>query len=304
MQEQGQFITLREGAEATALIAPELGAWLLRYMRHLPDHGDVDALYFSQEVVDRYPNQMYAGNPLLFPQVSFTHSGGREHHYEWQGQTFSLPQHGFARRSRWKVSSVNETAVAMELTDSAETRQVFPFSFRSTVKYELREGGLRLEQTVENTGAKILPFSTGIHPYFPVPVTARGTRAACYVEIPPCRMITPRDDWRSWSAAPFPERKLPVNRDVSGTLFLTDLAERKISLVDPEGGIRITLDFTEAPAHKFLAIWSKSTQEPYYCLEPWTALPNSFSRKQTELILLQPGERFAASFLITLSALE
>ncbi|HTG45240.1 MAG TPA: hypothetical protein VK633_11985, partial [Verrucomicrobiae bacterium] len=90
MQAQGQFITLREGSEAKALIAPELGGWLLRYMRHLPGRGYVDALHFSQEIVDRYPTQMYAGNPLLFPLVSFNSTGGKEHHYEWQGQTYAL----------------------------------------------------------------------------------------------------------------------------------------------------------------------------------------------------------------------
>ena len=97
MQAQDQLITLRDGS-AKAVIAPELGAWLLRYTRRLPELGAIDALYFAQEVVDRYPNKMYAGNPLLFPQVSFSHLPGKEHHYAIDGKIFALPQHGFARR--------------------------------------------------------------------------------------------------------------------------------------------------------------------------------------------------------------
>src|SRR5688500_18879529 len=169
MQALGQLITLRDGSDAKAVIAPELGAWLLRYSRHLPGLGYVDALYFAQEIVDRYPNQMYAGNPLLFPQVSFSHLPGKEHHYEIDGKTFALPQHGFARRSKWKVIDWSESRVTMELLDSDATRGAYPFAFRSEVTYELGDGRLNFRQLVENRGDVVMPFSTGIHPYLPVP---------------------------------------------------------------------------------------------------------------------------------------
>ena len=39
---------------ALAVIAPELGGWLLRYARPTK-HGLVDALHFSQPIADRYP---------------------------------------------------------------------------------------------------------------------------------------------------------------------------------------------------------------------------------------------------------
>ena len=302
MQGQGQLVTLRDGAEAKALVAPELGGWLLRYSRHLPVFGYVDALHFGQDVVDRYPNQMYAGNPLLFPQVSFTHIQGQEHHYQWQGQTYALPQHGFARRSRWRVVAVDDLAVLMELTDSAETRQSYPFRFRARVRYSLQNGGLHFEQTVENTGDRVLPFSTGIHPYLPVPIVSGGRRNDCYVELPAARAITEHNQWESWTAADFPAQRLPVSEDVSGTLLLTDLQEPKVSLVDPKAKLRIVLDWTGAPRHRFLAIWSKNTADPFYCVEPWTALPNSFSRKESELTLLPPGETFRAAMRLAVEA--
>src|SRR5688572_27732152 len=196
MQALGQLITLRDGSGAKAMIAPELGAWLLRYSRHLPELGYVEALYFAQEVVDRYPNQMYAGNPLLFPQVSFSHLPGREHHYEMGGQVYALPQHGFARRSKWKVIGVNESCVLMELTDSEETRRVYPYRFRMEVGYELRDGRLHYGQLVENRGEVPMRFSTGIHPYFRVPIGGNGekedARNECYVELPEVKRVVPR----------------------------------------------------------------------------------------------------------------
>lgn len=93
------MIVLREDTEAKFAIAPELGAWLLRYGRNVPGRGWVEAIRFDPAVVDRYPLQMYAGNPLLFPLVSYNVAGGKEHFYEWGGVTYPLPQHGFARRA-------------------------------------------------------------------------------------------------------------------------------------------------------------------------------------------------------------
>ncbi len=94
------LVTLTDSEGTTAVVAPELGGWLLRYARKLPEHGSVEALHFSQAVVDRYPREMYAGIPVLFPLVSNNRTGDKEHHYEWNGRLFEMPQHGFARRSK------------------------------------------------------------------------------------------------------------------------------------------------------------------------------------------------------------
>jgi galactose mutarotase-like enzyme len=251
--------------------------------------------------VDRYPNQMYAGNPLLFPQVSYSHLPGKEHHYIWEGKTYALPQHGFARRMKWKVAGVTETRLTMELTDGPATLQAYPFSFRFTVVYELREGRLHFRQTIENRGSARMPFSTGIHPYLPVPIRPRGRREKCSVEIPAGKKVVPGKDWEAWTTQPFPAQSLSVQEDVSGTMFLADLQEKEIRLMDLESGVRITLNFAGAPRHRFVALWSRSTSDPFYCIEPWTALPNSFRRKENELILLEPGERFEAGMWMDIS---
>jgi galactose mutarotase-like enzyme len=300
MQAQGQFITLRDHAGAKAVIAPELGGWLLRYTRHLPNLGYVDGLYFSQEVVDRYPNQMYAGNPLLFPQVSFSHLPGKEHHYNWNGDTFSLPQHGFARRSKWRVTGVTESRLEMELSDSPETLKAYPFRFRTSITYELNDGRLHFRQKVENRGTGPMPFSTGIHPYLPVPILTGGKRADCLVDLPQGQRFIPDANWNSWRTEPFPAKSLSVQEDVSGTMFLGNLQTREFVLADPGSRVRITLNFENAPRHRYVALWSKSTSDPFYCIEPWTALPNSLNRK-TDLIQLAAGETFEAAMWLDIA---
>src|SRR5690606_6365220 len=132
------------------------------------------------------------------------------------------------------------------------------------------DGSLHFEQTIENTGTRVLPFSTGIHPYFPVPIPPSGRRDDRYLELPSARRVTEHNQWETWTAESFPAQRWPVSRDVAGTLLLTDLAQPRVALVDPQARLRIVLDWTGAPSHRFLAIWSKSPAEPFYCLEPWT----------------------------------
>ena len=129
-----EIISLTDDTGASASVAPGLGGWLLRYARPVSGRGVVEAIHFSQAVVDRYPKEMWAGNPLLFPMVSFNHLPGREHHYLWQGAEYALPQHGFARRVPWKVAARDDSTVTMELTDSEVTRAGYPFSFRHRVR--------------------------------------------------------------------------------------------------------------------------------------------------------------------------
>lgn len=299
------LIQLTDSTGALAVIAPELGGWLLRYARPTHKHGLVEALHFTPEILDRYPKDMWAGIPLLFPMVSFNHLPGREHHYVWNGQTHALPQHGFARRAAWGVVARTDSSLTLELTDTPATRAAYPFAFSHRVTYRLDAGRLHFAQTVENRGSEPLPFSAGIHPYFQVPLTPRGERAKCFVKIPACQRLAPNADHTQFTPAPQPAQNLRVADDVSGTLFLGDLARRELTLVDPGSELEIHLDWTAAPQHRFCALWSRATDAPFYCLEPWTALPNSFTRAAPgEVIVLAPGEIFRAAMTLELRATE
>lgn len=223
------FVTLEEPNGGTALIAPELGAWLLRYARPLPGHGLVEALHHDPAVVARYPSGMYAGNPILFPLASKNVVDGQDHRYRWEGRCFEMPQHGFARRMPWAVTERSAASVTMELNDTPQTRENYPFAFRMRLTFRLEADRLHWEQTVENRSPGPLPFSTGFHPYLPLPLTPKG------------RVLR----------------------------------------------------------HSFVIIWSRSPSDPFYCIEPWTALPNAFSREEAgELILVPPGGEFRAAMFL------
>ncbi len=289
------MIVLREGAGAEFAVAPELGGWLLRYGRDVPSRGWVDAIRYDQAVVDRYPSQMYAGNPLLFPLVSYNVVGGREHFYEWQGVTYPLPQHGFARRMPWQVISQTAVSITMELVDTEVTRSVYPFQFSHRVNYRLEQGRLWFEQRIENRSPDPMPFGAGIHPYFNVPLSSSSQRDDCFVRIPAAQCAQPAAQMASFMYRDCPPQDLPVSQDVADTILLSNLERQEIALVNPQAGVQVILNWEDSPRYRYVALWSKSPKEPFYCIEPWTSLPNAFSRPQDhDLVLLAPNEVFEA----------
>jgi aldose 1-epimerase len=289
-------IELRDKAGGVATVIPGLGGWLLRYGRTVGEHGLVEALRDDEAVVARYPKEMWAGNPLLFPLVSYNHLPGADHHYEWAGKRYPLPQHGFARRSVWKVTARMESAVTIELTDSPTTQAVYPFAFRYSLTYRLDDGRLHWDQVIENRSAETLPFGSGFHPYFRLPLGAHSKRNDCHIRCPRAMRYNPVGVSEAFFSEPFPEQDVPVARDVGATLLFGDLNRREFALVDAAAGLQVVLNWDDAPAYRFCALWSRTPSENFYCIEPWTALPNAFSRPDDrELILLPAGQTFRAA---------
>jgi galactose mutarotase-like enzyme len=115
------------------------------------------------------------------------------------------------------------------------------------------------------------------------------------MRIPAAQRLVPGEKNERFSPESFPTREFSVSEDTSGTCFLGDLAKPEIELVDPISQLTLVLNWEDAPHHRYVALWSRTTDSPFYCIEPWTAMPNSFSRRAPgELILLAPGQTFRA----------
>lgn len=287
-------IELREGDQALAVIHPELGGWLTRYARNMGTAGWIEAFYSDPAIVARYPDRMWAGNPVLFPHVSYNVQAGKEGAYALDGKVYLSPQHGFARRVPWQIVEQGPAHAVLELRESALSLPSYPFSFVHRLTYRLQKGRLTWEQQILNRGEAPMPFTTGFHPYLPVPLTPRSQRNQCHVRLPACRRYKALPQASGFTSEVCPAQNLNVATDVSEAWFLGDFAERQVALVDPLAGLQVVVDFSQNPAYRFLALWSRSDTEPFYCVEPWTGLPNSFSRPDGERIWLSPGEEFRA----------
>ena len=103
------------------------------------------------------------GIPICFPQF---------------GPFGALPQHGFARNTRWRVSDrarleQGEARLLLTEQDIAASRPeaeraAWPHAFAAELKVQVDASALAVTLAVTNTGAHPLTFTAALHPYFAV----------------------------------------------------------------------------------------------------------------------------------------
>ena len=105
-------------------------------------------------------------NPILFPIVGSLKDG----RVDIGGQTFSMSRHGFARHSEFTPVEQGGDFAVLELRESGETLERYPFPFSLRVRHQLLADGFSTAFTVENTGPSPLPFCIGAHTAFRCPL--------------------------------------------------------------------------------------------------------------------------------------
>jgi len=120
--------------------------------------GHVPVLFKSRESAQEEGLPISGGAPICWP---------------WFGvpPTPALPRHGFARLVQWNVLSTGydskSTEVSLYLTDTDETRNLWPHSFELVQKITLSDN-LSIEVTTLNNGSEPFELSQSIHPCFKV----------------------------------------------------------------------------------------------------------------------------------------
>lgn len=100
--------------------------------------------------------------PNLFPIVGRLVNDS----YEFEGKTYSLTQHGFARDREFEVVEQTENSLRLRLISNPQSMDVYPFSFVFDVCYSLTENGISISYETQNTGNEPMYYSVGGHPAF------------------------------------------------------------------------------------------------------------------------------------------
>lgn len=237
--------------------------------------------------------------PLLFPIVGAL--GGDE--LRLGGKAYTLPKHGFARRSAFAPVEAGAGHARFRLTDSPATRAAYPFGFVLEMGFALEGWTLAMEARVFNPNATDLPFSFGFHPAFAWPLPgANGIGADKAAHKLVFEADEPQDVRRigkgdglllpEGEATPVMGRELALHEDLfrADAVIWTDLASRKLSY-GADGGAWLDVAFPDCP---MLGLWQVPGAR-YVCLEPWAGLadPAGFDgdfRDKPGVVLLPPGE--------------
>jgi galactose mutarotase-like enzyme len=232
--------------------------------------------------------------PILFPVVGSL-AGDR---LRVNGREYLLPRHGFARHSVFSVVEHGPDHACFRLSDSAETRALYPFAFVLDLSFRLMGWQLEIVATVTNPGDGPLPFSFGYHPAFAWPLPGGAAKAAHRLTFehdePEAVRRVARDTGLLLPEAqttPVAGRTLPLDAAlfVDDALIWTDLASRALRYDAPDGA-GLDIAFPDMP---MLGLWQVPGAH-YICIEPWQghADPQGFAGEfasKPGLVTLAPG---------------
>ncbi len=132
--------------------------------------GEHVSLRFAGEDVDYVwqprPGHWERGSFVCFPLLGRLPEG----RYTLDGAAYPMPMHGFAQEREFALTGQTADSLCYELTDSPETRAIYPFAFALRLRYALRGAALEIVYEVENRDTRPLPFSCGGHPGFACPL--------------------------------------------------------------------------------------------------------------------------------------
>ena len=196
--------------------------------------------------------------PILFPIVgNLAHST-----YRYDGQEYKLSRHGFARNSMFKVLVLHSNQVILELTDSEDTRAVYPFNFQFKVMFTLEDEKLSIRYEVTNTGQKAMLFSLGSHPAFIHTKSATLEFESLSV---PFEGDNGFIDFTKQSHVNWENNTIALDDYdfKQGPLYFRDIKPQTIQLKNAD--TIISMCILNVP---FLGIWKKPGCD-FICIEPW-----------------------------------
>ncbi len=288
-----------EDSKASASI-DSLGAQLISYRD----------LSGREYIWQRDPDYWINCSPILFPVVGAVKNGRTRIGENW----FEIPKHGFLKVSDFQAEKQSEASVTFTLTDSPETKAVYPFPFRFKVTYALKDGKLSMDCCVENTGSSSLPYFIGTHPGFNCPLE-EGEAFEDYVlefEKEETRGYRSFDldnlEFDMTSENPFPGngKTIPLNYPLflNDAIWFDEPVSRKVVLKNPASGRGVEVGF---PDYATVAFWTPAEKRaPFLCIEPWNGsaacsgeTEDFFSKNHLQT--LEPQEE--AHYLLTIQYL-
>lgn len=240
----------------------------------------------------RGPSVWNRSAPLLFPVIGRLRDGMYTH----RGAEYRMSRHGFARDSAFTALETRRDAAVFRLSDTPESRMVYPFSFEFTVSYELRGRSLVKEQRVENRSSDTMYYELGGHDGFLLPV-----------DMEHCALGFPGLDklmlMRGGGEISLADGTLPLDTELfrDGALLMRT-PENGVCL-SCGAGRSVSLSSAEFP---YLALWTPyPAGKRLLCLEPWTAVPDSADAPfeladKPDILSLRPGESRTHRYTITL----
>lgn len=277
----------------------------------ISDHGaevqSVKGAHTGEEYMWQADPEIWGRHaPVLFPIVGRL----KNDEYKYQGKTYHMGQHGFARDCDFEVENHTQESITFLLKDNEKTREIYPFKFEFRVNYNLMNNLLEENFSVVNKSDETMIFGVGGHPGFNLPVNNGEEKKDYYFDMHPsiARVKIPLKgaylDWNNRSLA-----STDSFIGLSDELFKDDALiyelhghDNKVSLRTDKSKFHINVWTRNAP---YVGIWSQYPNTAnYVCIEPWWGIAD---REDADGELehkygmnhLEPGKEYQSGFSIT-----
>jgi galactose mutarotase-like enzyme len=235
-----------------------LGAELLSLVKNNKNYiWQVDETYWNKT------------SPVLFPIVGRL----KKDSFTYNGNSYQLPRHGFARNMEFSFDKKSEHQVIFELNETEETKANYPFDFKLLMAYTLMDNELVIEYFVRNQSDEVLPFSIGAHPAFSIDgnfedyslqFNKEDSFETHHLENESFNGKTTLVETKNNSIA------LNYQLFEKDALVFKQLKSNEVVLSHQNKNI-LKVNFDHFP---YLGIWTKQNA-PFLCLEPWCGLADS-----------------------------
>jgi galactose mutarotase-like enzyme len=201
--------------------------------------------------------------PNLFPIVGKL----KNNCYVWDGQSYQMKQHGFARDAVFSISAQSENKVSLQLTANEATKAQFPFDFQLTISFECSENGLVIQHTILNNGQSRLPFSLGGHPGFQLSDSLNNYKLVFPKAFSANRWLIDNGLYTGAYEEMKIDKELPLNNELfeSDAIVFKRPPFQSVDLVHITSGNVVHLSCENWDAVGF---WTKK-DAPFFCIEPW-----------------------------------
>lgn len=245
-------------------------------------------------VDDTYWNKT---SPILFPIVGRLKNDS----YKYDGKTYELPRHGFARNFEFQILNKTENSIIFVLDSNSETLKNYPFEFQLQLEYELDGNELKMKYSVENKSQVTMPFSIGAHPAFAIENSFSDYSLKFNQTEEFISYELDNEQFNTISKKIQSENGII---DLNYTLFEKDalvfkhLESNELTLLKKKEPV-LSVQFEGFP---YLGIWTKPNA-PFLCIEPWCGLADNVNHngnifEKEGINLLHPQEFFSRTIKI------
>lgn len=209
--------------------------------------------------------------PVLFPICG----GLKDDKYTLNGKEYTLPKHGFGRKSEFSIESQEEDKAVFLLTASEETKKGYPFDFELRISYSLIGNSIKVSYGVANKSNEDMYFSIGAHEAYATPEGVEEyylkfeKKEKLIHNILKGPLLT-----EEYVVLGEDIDELPIKSEYFDidAITLLNLKSRKVSLCKKDETKKITVDFD---GFDYMFVWTKpGTNQAYLCLEPWCGIPD------------------------------